>query len=519
MAIVLALFAFGIIFVGNSGSTGGSISDQTVVSIEGIGITNKEVSKKGIPASAFFLSRAPVSNPLFFQEIASLTEGVTLPGVNGNEQFALISLLAKVEAQKLGIFVTQDDAEQFILKTLFNDGDGNTHMSQYKEFLNFIDQNMGLKESEFRSLIGDYLTIQKVAQVKNGVTVPFHVLLKANDIRGQQTIDSDIVQFDISTFKGSAEPTEDEIKAFFEAEKNGAKYGRSHFYTERKVKLSYIPVNLKAIPAESKDNLADVEIAKIEQERDYKNYRKFINDDTNVGDVDAKALAEKYNLQFITTDFVTKDELNEFFDNFELLGEFRNRGTLYNYLLNPTILKSNKLEVKVPQTHKASFVHYYIEDQQEPVIKTYEQAKETAKKLLIKELEVENMTAAANTARETLLTAQKENKDLKKEVKILGGKVFSEAKFSLQTDTLGLQHISSLFQQGAVLSPNSVSEVVTDDNSAAFITVYKREVEKLQGYKELEKLSIPQRDDFPFAEWLIQQFEQTEEKTYTSTTE
>lgn len=515
MAIVLALFAFGIIFVGNSGSAGGSLSDQTMVSVEDMGITNKEFTKRGTPPQSFYLSGANVPNPMFFIEFGQTIGRVTLPGVNQNEQFAMISLLARVEARKLGIFVTQDDAEKFILNTLFNDGEDGVHMSRYNEFAEFINKNMGLKEADFRTLIADYLTIQKVAQVKNGVNVPFSVIQKANDIAGAQTIDSDIVQFDFTSFEGTAEPSEQEVKEFFEAEKNGDKYGRTHFYTQRKVKLSFIPVNLAAQPKATESNIAEIETFKVKQESDYKNYRKFVNDDTRVGEYNAKTLAEEYNLPFITTELVTKDGLEKFFEDYKLQGEFKNRGTVHNYLLNPTIMKTKKLELHVPDSHKTSFLHYYIEEVEEPQLKSYEDAKEKAKELLIKELEVEKMTEAAEKARELLVTAKKEGQDLKKEVKSVGGNVYSEPKFTAQTTTLNLKHIPSLFQSGAILSPNSVSEVVRDDDSASFIVVYKREVEKQEGYDSIEANQNNEQAELAFGEWVINQFEQTENKKFT----
>jgi len=510
MAIVLALFAFGIIFVGNSGSSGGSLSDQTGVSVGNHGFTNKELTKRSIPPSAFspYLG-SPVArnipNPMFFLEVSQNVRGIALPEVDESERMALIQLTVNAEAEKLGIFVTQDDAEDFILNTLFDDGSGAVDHTKYKEFVEGLDKQMGLKESDFRHLVAGYLTIQKVAEVKNGADIPFSLAKKYGDIsRGSQTLDADIVQFDIQDFDGKSSPSDEEIKAFYEAEKTSEAYGKTHFFTPRKIKIAYIPVNLEPI---SKDETTKLEEEK-KQDDTFNAYRKLLRDDDYKGeDTDIVALAEKHGLKVETTELISSDLLVKHFDNYTLT---ESKALIHDHLLRPGIRKAEKLQVDIVGTHKPSYIHYQILEKEERSPMNFDDSKEIAKDLLIKKTEAEMMKKAAEEAREKLVQAKGEDKDLKEAVKTVGGAHFNKPKFSRSSKELALKNTADLYQKGSRLSPGEITEISSDDSSASFAVIHKREIEKTDQEAIAQSARNTNIPNYIFAEWLIASFENAE---------
>lgn len=506
MIIVVALLAFGLV-VTLQNSSGGPSGNTNVISVNGIGYTAKDMQKK-VVEPINFANYENQQQASFFYKTAQL---VSLSGLKDNKEIlALITLVVEQEADKLGIFVSREDAENVIKTQIFIDEEGNFYESDYQRFIaNDLEKRLRLKESDYIALIQSYLLIQKVAEVKNYGAVPVSIIQKAQDLNSQ-TIGAQVFQFATKAFEGTVTPTEEQIKEFYEREKNGAQYGKSHFYTKPKVKLTYIPVNLKSIPiADEKTPETEIELLKIDQVRDYKAYRNFLKDDENDGvNEDIEALAKKHQLPIKTTELVDTSGLKKYFDDYTLTGELASRGTVSSYLFSSDVKKMRRLSVSVPGAHKSSYIHYRLDEIQEPKLMNFEESKAIAQKLVTKELE----RKARDEAAQKLLDQIQSNgsiSDLNLDSKQV--KVFKEPRLSPSTTTPGLVFASNLFNKAKLLAPKSASDLVTDDNHASFIYVIKRQIEKNETYKEQELLAnqskAKQFGNYGFGEWVLNYLE------------
>jgi hypothetical protein len=510
MAVVLAVCAFGIVFVGN-GYQGGSTGSQVIVAVDDSGLNYRQLSKRLAMSPRDMWGNFGFKSTKI-RDVARYLDSVNLPGVmDETERVGLIMLLAENEARELGLFVSLDDAVKHVEDVLFKDKDGNFEQNTYNNFINYLETKLKIKETDFHSLVASYLTIAKVIEVKTFTNIPFELRNKERDL-GNQYIDADIVKFESKSFKGKIEPTEEEIRAFYEKEKIEAAYGEKYFFTPRKIKFTFIPINLKAIPkADETTPEVTVVTMQADQERDFNAYREFLRDEENVGsNPDIVALTKKYQLNSITTELSSIDELSKYFENYDLVGDLESRGKVHSYLLSPDVPKSRRLQVNVEGSYKPSYIHYRIDEISEPQLKSYEDSREDAKMLLMKQLEAEAAEKAAKEAREKLIKAKDEGKDLRGIVATLGGIVISEPKFTVTSNNEGLTHSYELFSKGSILALGEISDIVSDDESSAFILVHKRMLEKdEEDYKKDlaftdEKVINPM---VGFGEWVSQEFE------------
>ncbi|MDB9741558.1 SurA N-terminal domain-containing protein [Akkermansiaceae bacterium] len=513
MVVVVALLAFGLI-VTLQDSSGGAKAAQDVVTVNDQGISPRVYQNEVVAPLTFVQT---TGNP-FFRDIYELTFSPAIPGVeNAEEALAIISLAAEQEAKRLGFFVSMKDVENFVQTDLFVTPDGSFDSATYSAFItNVIQDGMRKEENDFFKTLRRYMIIQKVAEVKNLGYFPSNIAAKQNDIN-TQTIKGQIYQIANTPFAGKSQPTEEEIKVFYEKEKDGAKYGTTSFFTKRKVRLTYIPVNLTAIPvADEKTTEVAIELLKSDQERNYSAYKNFLNDDLNDGvNKDIEGLAKKHNLAVKTTELVDIDGLSKYFPDFQLKGDLASKGSVYNYLFSPDASEMRRMAINVPGAHKQSFIHYRIDQVEEPRMMSFEESKTIAKKLLSDELDVKLRDEAAKKL-QAEVKAKLEAGGKISEITIDAAtvKVFKEEKFSPLTNTEGLVFVNNLFDDAKSLPFNSVSEVISDANYSSFIYVESRQVEKAADYKESEFLQRQQYSTyiskFGFGEWLLHYLDNAE---------
>ena len=506
MIIIVILLAFGLIVtLQNSG--GGSKAGQNLITVDSQGMSPRTYSNEILDPYTFLqTTRHP-----FFQEIVFLTRSPDIKNINTPEEaLAIISLAAEAEAKRLGIFVGMGEVENFVKTTLFINEDKTFDQQTYTAFINnVIDGGLKKTEADFFKILRRYLVISKVAEVKNLGHFPSTIVAKANDIN-TQSINAQIFQIDNTAFKGTANPSEAEIKAFYEKEKNSEKYGINQFHTKPKIRLTYIPVNLKSIPvADENTPETKIELLKIDQERNYKAYKNFLNDELNDGEnKDIEALAKKYNLEVKTTELVDITELSKYFEDSALNGDLASRGSIYSYLFSKDVKEMRRMPVRIAGAHKPSFIHYRIDESQDPKTKTYEQSKEIAKRLLSKELDAKKGKEVAQQLLDKVNAALKAGKNINKipaDKKVVT--VFKEAKFNAYNETEGLVFKRPLFDKAKSLPFGSTSELITDDLHSSFIYVINRQVEKAADYKETEFLMkeqfSQQAANSGFGEWLL----------------
>lgn len=486
MIIVVALLVFGLVFTLGQGGGSSSTNKEDVVQVNSSGLSNKDFQLLSRDPGLF--SQVVPNGRVFFNTASTDLRVIGYPKTNQEFAPAITHLLVQEEAKKLGIFVSTEDAEKFILTELFSDGEGGTDYTRYNQFEEETLKQVNMTAATFRMFIAHLLTIQKVKDIKNHTNVPFDFIIKENNL-SNQTVAGTIVQLNIEKFKGTITPSEEQIKAFYEENKNDLILGNSTFRTPRKLKLSYIPVNLLPLPKLDKTNADLIADQKLVQEKTYANYRAFANDEDNFGVTpDIKALAKKHGLTILQTELVSSKELLNSIEDLALTGDQAANGSVHDYLFSGKAKKCTKLQVVVQGAHRASFIHYLIEDTEEPRLKSYEESKEDAKKLVTEKLEREAMVKAAEQARNKIAEAQTAGENIADLIKELKLTSFKERNLKADTSTVDLELVDKLVNEASKLAPSTTSTVVSSDEFASFIAVEKREIEKPANYALLEKV-------------------------------
>lgn len=433
-------------------------------------------------------------------------------------------LLINQEAAKLGIFVSRENAKDYILQELFADETKQTDFSSYNNFVDNTLKKVSIKESDFVSIIVNMLTYQKLLQVKMPDYLTSHISIHQKDIHSQ-TLDTTIVQFAVSDFKNKVEATDEEAGVFFEKYKNDVNYAES-FRTSKQYKLSYVTVNfdkidtpeeISAAHPEDFDKVAALTQAAEEQVAKsadrFRTYKKFVSDESL--DRDAKNLeeiAKKYNYTVKTTPLVGPENLAEFLPDYPTLRRMQRYGSLHKYLFKGNVKKAASVKVLIPGQIQSSYVFYRIDEEKFPETKTFEQAKEAAKILLKDDLAHKATLKATEDAKKQLQQLLDSKQDLAPLIKEKNWKSFDFAAFSPRSEAKDLQQIKRLYDKAIKVEPQHISPIVSDSKFAAIAIVKKREIEKADGYEAIDKADASKNGaqfaQALFDEWITSSFKQ-----------
>lgn len=510
MIIVVILLAIGLIVTLQNGS-GGQKTGDSYIKVENTEINAREYQNQIRSPYQFY----QFTGKNFFRKILFYLQAPDIPKLDetaarAEDDIALICLACENEAENLGIYVSTKDATDFIQTELFINTENEFDAENYNFFVDTVlDKQLRMKEADFIKMMRRYLIVDKVASFKTLTSFPTDIIAKGRDISTQH-IDAKIFQFDRNKFQGQAQITEKQAKEFYEKNKENPEFATSSFFTKKKIKLTYIPINLASVPiTEEQTPSPEIELLKINQERTYKQYKNLLTDDAYNDEItDLASIAKKHNLEVKTTELVDENQLKKHFINFKLKGDLASKGSVYGYLFSENPKSIRRLPVSVVNSHKPSFIHYKIEEVEKPRLKTFEEAKEEITKLAAIEAEIEISKKAAKELQEEISTALKENKDISSiPIDLEKIKVFDIKKFTPASQQAGLRFSNQLFRKAALLPFNSVSELVEDDTNSSFIYVKERIIEKAHNHKELDIQFNQQQSsrlaNAGFSEWIL----------------
>lgn len=537
MTIVIVLIAVSLIFA-SSGEMN-MRGNAEMVSVNGESMPERKAQTEilAVPNLLRYISRSPELTKLR-RELGSyevhLTTMTSYKDENVTYMPVINQMLINEEAKKLGIFVSIDDAKNYIKTSLFADENGQTDFSTYNDFVDSTLKKANIKEEDFEKMVVNMLTYQKLVEIKSPANLPFSFATRIADIgkqgifmgrraEGNQTIDATIVQFAVADFKDKVEATDEEAKAFFEENKHYEQY-IADFRTDKQLKLTYFTVNFNSIDtpeeiteknpedfAKVAELTAKAEEALEKSTENYKTYKKFISDEDFARDAsNLEDIAKKYGYEVKTTELVGPDKLTDFIPDYPALKKAQRYFTLHNYLYTGNIKKNDSIKVRIPGQIQSSYIYYRIDEEKAPETKTFEQAKESAKKLLIDDLAIKAANKAASDAKSEIEQALKDKKDVQALITEKGWKHFNEAIFSLRTGTEDLQLIRELFYAARHTAPQTVTDVQENGQFASIAYVKKREIEKIDGFEVFEantnKAAGAQFARLAFDEWITEKF-------------
>lgn len=421
MVVVLVLLAAGLILTMQPGGSGGGGGGSSFMNVNGVAIDRNDFSKAGEKTTAAVQQLIYSQNFQDYQTLGQFTQ--FLSGYSNNQtqrniDFVTNRVLLKQEAEKLGLYASTEVAAKFIENKMFRNGDGGFDATAYRAYIESLG-SFGLKESDFQQLVAEYIVFDKALEVIGAGLTPSEketiALMKAE----QQTISLSTVSLQLADFKKEIAPTEEEIKAHWEATKDA-------YQTKRQLKISYALTNLddsdepqRPTPAADADpatvsqlNLKyEEELAAWTQNRKEqtkiltKIFTDFSNEfeDTNYEDFNAAAAKAKEaagsDFVYATTDPFTEETAPAALKS---LIEKHSKKSVVELIFDMKVQNDKRFDTKPFAVGRDGHLLISIDEQIMPSTKTYEQAKELATAALIQDRAEAALKTAAEKAQSEL---------------------------------------------------------------------------------------------------------------------
>jgi len=403
---------------------------------------------------------------------------------------------------EFGIYPGDEEISDYIRKLhFFASSDGKFDEENYRKFVTKGIGYLGMTEKDFRSLVSDVLSFKKIDSiVGSGLAVNRDVTAKTLALDNQQ-ISGEIARLDINPFEAKIEPTDEQIKAYWENIKDA-------FVTEPLRKFSYVlitpempaepesDVNKAGEPKSIVDAVATDEMKKKKEAEKAKKAAdlaearrtKQIETDKLVDDFTFKLeeqkgtgfeeLAKTNKWEVKTTELFSQSAPPKELD-LKLRSSSRGGKAVDElFRIEPTSDPVSKFSQPIPVGENQWLVaHFEGEEKSRP--KTYEEARVEARDNYIQENAIKAMKAAteeAVTKIKASLAAGKTFADAAKEAGITETKPFSKIASTYRPDAAS--EPKNLFEATRNVDPGSVSDIITEKDRTFIAFVAKREVVK-----------------------------------------
>ena len=528
LMIVVFVILFISFFFMDSQSMQNMAGGQPILKIAGRTYNDKEFRKLGSASFDLTSSLARSGDFDLYQFLMGLSTGASSED-DAAEKFFVGRMILRDAKKEFGVHPGEEEITAY-LRTLrvFADPEGKFSAENYR---NFIDKGMGrlgMTERDLRDLASDVLASKKInAIVGSGLGVDRDAIAKNLALEGQQ-ITGSIGKLDIAPFEEKIEPSEEEIKAYWETISDS-------FTTEPRRKFTYIiatpkpPEEPAAEPAESIADLTASEEAKkaAEKAKEERQAKR------------AAELAESRRKMQLETDKLVDDFLFQLEEQkgggFEELAKANGwevkTSELFTLAEAPAdlavtlrsssrggkaadelfrIIESSDPFSKISEAvaiGENQWIVARMDAEEKSRTKTYEEARADARAQHISEKAGEALKTAANeavTKIETLVGSGKSFAEAAKEAGISETTEFTAITSSYRPD--GDKEPQNLFEATRNISPGSLAEVIIESDRAFIIHVAKRELPKEENFATRVDAEVSSRtnenETVAFISWL-----------------
>lgn len=427
--------------------------------------------------------------------LQALTDSKSTTSDGADKSFFVNRLLLQKAGREFGIQPGMEEIQTFLReRSVFVDTDPtNPAAKKFNQegYDNFVKQGLGrfgMSEPDLFAIVGDFLLYEKLSGLLGASIEVNPEDVKQTYQANQQKISASYVSLKLDDFKAKQQPTEEQLKQFWELRKDKYK-------TEVRRKFSYVigtptyPAGAEKAPEPPKpakpgDPIpeptdADKKIIEDRRVADLaldKKMDEFLEKIEISKGADFAKAAQEAGLEIKTTEFFTATTVP---DVLLALTPRKNTKTITEFLFNfkTTSDPISKFTATFAVGEADSFLAR-LDDEEPSRDKTYEEAKEEVTKQWIEE----NGLAALKTAAEE---AKKKIEEI-----INTGKSFADAakEAGLESTTVGpigkgetpAGHSAApaIFTATQYLNPGKLSDVITTDSAAVIAIVDKREIIK-----------------------------------------
>jgi peptidyl-prolyl cis-trans isomerase D len=395
-----------------------------------------------------------------------------------NDEFFVNRMTLREAKEQFGIHPGEAEIDTYIKEIrAFAGQDGKFDAERYREIVEKHIGRMGLGEKDLRELAADALACRKLGEILGtGLGVDRDFLARSFAISSQQ-ISGELARLDAKPFEEKIQPTEEEVKAYWETLQDS-------FKTEPKRKFTYFIANAQlpeVKPAEGAD--AAKEDAKVQEERRRKK-REF---DSKVDDflyeleqkhgAGFEDLAKGQGFEVKTTELFPASAAPADLA-VSLTGSGKGgRAVDSLFAIKKTDDPFSKISEALP-VGEGQWLIARLDDEEPARVKTFEEARDQARVQYVKEKGAEALRKAADENAKKLKDALAAGKSFGDAAKELGltatpfNNVTAAARPDIETQPSGL------FRAVSAADPGTVSEPVVEGDRAFLVYVAKREVVK-----------------------------------------
>jgi hypothetical protein len=432
-------------------------------------------------------------------------------GLSGNatsqneaaEKFFIGRMILRQAKEEFGVYPGEEEISAYLrgLK-MFAGPDQKFNAENYRNFIDKGMGRMGLTEKDLRELASDVLASQKInAIVGSGLTVDRDAVEKNLALQNQQ-ITGELARLELSPFEEKIQPTEDELKKYWEGISDS-------FTTEPRRKFTYVIVTPKPAeevkaepdaPESIVDAAASDEVkkaaAKKKEEAKAKQAAE-VAENTRKKQLETDSLVDDFSFNLIQQkgggfeDLVKANgwevKTSELFSRstppkeLDINLRSSSRGgkaidQLFQFQETTDPLSKISAAIAVGENQ---WLVARLDGEEKSRAKTFEEARADARAQYISEKAAEAMKAAAAediTKIKTLLTAGKTFAEAAKEVGINETKGINAIISTYRPD--GATEPQNLFEAARNIDPGSIAEPITESERAFILYVAKREVVK-----------------------------------------
>ena len=497
LVLVAAAFVFGDFSRGSRNSGGGGAA---ILRIAGKSYNEKDFNKLGSGPASLAQMMLRSGDFSAYQFVFELAKGASserdLP-----EKFFIGRMLLRDAKTEFGIYPGETEVSAFIRSMkAFAGTDQAFDENKYREFIDKSIGRLGLTENDLLALASDILVARKLkVLLSTGLSADRDTAAKTLAL-GKQQITADLARLDITPFEDKIEPTEEQIKEYWEPIKDA-------FKTTPRRKFSYILVTPELPPdaaaePEAPETLAEaaatdeakaaarkkkeedkaLKAAKAAEERRIlQNKTDLLVDDFTYQLEENKGagfedLAKKNGWEIKTTDFFTLAEAPP-----ELAIKVRasTRGgkavdELFQIRETSDPLSKFHQPIAVGENQ---WLVARLDGEEKAREKTYGEARAEARAQFIAEKAAADMKTAAEeaiTKIKTSLTAGESFADAAKAAGLTEVKSVVAITSSYKPE--GATEPQNLFQVASTVNPGQIADTIIESDRAFILHVFKREV-------------------------------------------
>ncbi len=515
--VLFVLVIIGFIFL-DSSTMRASKSGAPYLKVAGRNYTDQEYRKLG--AAAYELTQSLMQSGDFSLYPFLLTlAGDAQSKEQAEENFFTNRILLRSAKEEFGVYPGEGEIDSFIRQLrAFTGPDGAFSQEQYRNFIEKGIGRLGLTEGDLRDLVSDILTQKKLADILgSGLSTNPEVLAKTIALDNQR-ISVNVARIDIDPIEEKIEPSDEEIKLYWETIQDA-------FKTPEKRKFTYLIAkpeatdDLAEIPAPAADATeeAKAEYQKKQAELTDARRENQLKTDAKVDDFLYKLesqkelsfdeLAEKEGFELKTTGLFSLSEAPE-----ELKAALRSsssQGTAADELFRMQVTADpfSKISPAIA-IGENEWLIARLEETEESRVQTFDEARAEARARLIADKATAGLKEAAEKATEEIKAAVAEGKTFDEAAKAAGITTetvsLPEVTSTYQGDTTKIP--SNLFDAAKHTDPGSLSEPVIESDRAFIVHVISREVVKddnVQSTIEAQVQNATERNKLTaFASWL-----------------